>query len=119
GVGRGALCGAWSGREGTAAPDSGVAVIDSSSGRLLAGPLTLPTVAGREITGIANLPTALPLQLLCYTDGTFEQLTGTGLVPLLVVPPPPPGGAVALRALNSVTFGGLVLGGSAFPVLYE
>ena len=111
---------AWSGRPGSAALDTGVLMLDSATGQVLFGPLTMATVAGREITGISNLPTGLPQQLLSFSDGAFALIVGgASVVPLAVAPPPPNGGAVAMQGINGAAFGGLVLGGSPFPFLYE
>jgi hypothetical protein len=82
--------------------------------------LQLSNSRNREITGIVDLPTGVPCELVSYSDGTFETVLGGGVVvtALTVVPPPPPGGAVAMRLLNDGTLGGFVLGGAAMPFLY-
>jgi hypothetical protein len=111
---------AWSGRPGTSVNDTSIAMIDGVSGAFLYGPLQLSNAANREITGIVDLPTGVPCELVCYSDGTFAAVLGGGVIvtALTVVPPPPPGGAVAMRLLDDGVLGGLVLGGTALPFLY-
>jgi hypothetical protein len=111
---------AWSARPGTPVNDTAVAMIDGVSGAFLYGPLQLSNPANREITGIVDLPTGVPCELVSWSDGRFSTVLGGGIVvsTLSVVPQPPPGGAVAMRLLNDGVLGAFVLGGAAMPFLY-
>ena len=117
-----ALALAWTGRPGSAAATSGTAVLDLATGALWFGPDSFANPTGRETTGVVDLPTAVPRQLLAFDDGTFGLFAGLiapVVSPVATVPPVPPGGAVALRPAGPTSLQPLALGGAAFPFVYE
>jgi hypothetical protein len=113
---------AWSGQPGTTQADSGTALVDGITGALLAAPATFPNPSGRTTTGIVELPTAIPRQLLSFSDGSFAMFA-PAIAPtpqaISTSMPIPSGGAVALKAGGSAAARPLALGGAAFPFLYE
>jgi hypothetical protein len=111
---------AFTGRPGTAAPDSGTEMIDATSGATFYGPSTFPNPTGRTVTGVVDMPTGLPRQLLSFDDGTFGMIAlGLGLVAVPANPPPPNGGAAAMKPADRFGATGRVLGGAPFPFLYD
>lgn len=113
---------AWSGRPGTAQPDSGTALVDATTGALLSTPATFANPSGRRTTGIVELPTAVPRQLLSFDDGsfaTFAPSIAPTPQPLATSVAIPPGGAIALKSAGSLSAPPLALGGAAFPYLYS
>mgnify|MGYP002784868201 CR=1 FL=1 len=111
----------WTGRPGSGAIDSGVVLVDCDTGQAVLGPHTFPNPAGLTLNGAFDLPTGVPRQLLSFADGTFALFAG--LIgppqPVPTAPAIPPGGAVAMHQVAAYSFAPLVLGGSAFPFLYE
>lgn len=110
----------WTGRPGTANPISGIALVDSRTGAPYLGPFTFTSPANVELTGAIDLPTGVPRQLLSFADGSFWLFAGLIGPPTQLAPsvPIPQGGAVAMAPIT--TWGmPLVLGGAAFPHLYE
>ncbi len=113
---------AWTGRPGSAVVASGTAVVDFATGALWWGPDSFANPTGRETTGVVDLPTAVPRQLLCFDDGTFglfAGLIGPTVQPVPTTPPVPPGGAVALKPGAGFSLQPVALGGATFPFLYE
>ena len=111
----------WTGRPGTGAPDSGVVLVDSGTGQALLGPHSFPNPTGVTMTGAFDLPTGVPRQLLSFADGTFALFAGLIGPPQPVVTSPvvPAGGAVAMQQVGASGIAPLVLGGGAFPFLYD
>jgi hypothetical protein len=111
---------AWNGVAGTWANASGTATIDLATGTPLWGPFTFaPTAA--VITGVLDLPTALPRQLLAFADGSYARFTGMlsqPPVPVPTTPALPNGGAAALQPVAPTSIEGVAVGGVAFPYLY-
>jgi hypothetical protein len=113
---------AWTGRPGTAVPDSGTGIYDLGAGAFAIGPFSFPNPTGLEITGVVDLPTAVPRQVLSFADGSFAMfagLIGPGLQPIVAVPAIPPGGAAALHTGGMYSVEPIGLGGAAFPMLYS
>lgn len=113
---------AWTGRPGTAQPDSGTGLFDVGAGAFVFGPHAFPNPTGRVTTGVVDLPTGVPRQVLAFDDGAFALfagLLGPGLMPIATTPAIPPGGAVALHAASPYSVAPLGLGGAAHPFLYE
>lgn len=113
---------AWTGRPGTAQPLSGTGLYDVAAGAFVFGPDAFPNPTGRATTGVVDLPTAIPRQVLAFDDGTFALfagLIGPGLMPIATTPPVPPGGAVAMHSAGAFSFIPMGLGGAAHPFLYE
>ncbi len=106
-----------SGRTGPPASDPGYAELDLDAGQLQAGPVWFPNFVPRGITGLCDLPTAVPRQVLAHDDGTFSLFSlyfPGNPVPVLTTPVLPAGGAVAMKGNGPA----LVLGGLAHPFLY-
>ena len=77
---------------------------------------SLPGMRGRRITGLADLPTGAPRQVLSDDLGRihlFEFFSSLKTLP--VNPPLPSGGSIALRLTHGTTFTAYVLGGGAHP----
>ncbi|MBM4059630.1 MAG: hypothetical protein FJ265_00825 [Planctomycetes bacterium] len=111
---------AWTGRPGSAAPDSGTVLVDVATGTAHLGPNTFPNPGGLLLTGAIDLPTGVPRQLLSFADGTFVTFAGMIGPPVPVTPsqPIPAGGATAMHPLGAYGFTPVVLGGVSFPFLY-
>ena len=113
---------AWTGRPGTAQPDSGTGVYDFVGGAFTLGPFSFPNPTGRATTGVVDLPTAIPRQVLAFDDGTFALfagLLGTPPMPIATSLPIPAGGAVAMHAAGGYSIVPFVLGGAPYPFLYS
>jgi hypothetical protein len=113
---------AWTGRPGTAVVDSGTGVRDLAASAWWWGPDSFPNPTARETTGIVDLPTAVPRQLLAFDDGTFAlfaPLVAPAPTPVPTTPAVPPGGAVALKTGGPFSVAPLALGGAPFPFLYS
>lgn len=113
---------AWTGRPGTPSIDSGTALLDLATSTFVFGPDSFANPNGLEVTGVVDLPTAVPRQLLCFTDGSFALFAG--LIsptpqPVPTTPPIPAGGAVAMHPAGPYSVSPIALGGSAFPFLYS
>ncbi|MBL8899802.1 MAG: hypothetical protein JNM84_19380 [Planctomycetes bacterium] len=104
------------GREIASGTEPGFCWVDLQNGTITSGPFSFPGFAGNTITGIADLPTGAPREVL--SDELGNALLSTGFqdpTPIPGVPSRGPGSSVALRAENA--FEMLVLGGSARPYL--
>lgn len=111
----------WTGRAGTANPNSGVALVDFQTGQPYLGPFSFTAPANVEMTGAIDLPTGVPRQLLSFADGSFWLFAGV-IGPPTQIPtsvPIPAGGAVAMAPISAFGMWPLALGGAAFPHLYE
>jgi len=108
---------AWSGSSATA--QSGLAYADFLTGQPYYGPFGFGAVAS-AVTGVTDVPTGLPRQLLSFADGTIATFAGFlgPPAPILLVPQPPVGGAVAMKSPGP-SFSATGLGGAAFPFLYD
>jgi hypothetical protein len=112
---------AWSGSAGPPATDPGVGFVHLASGLFTMGPFTFPGFPHPGITGVLDLATAVPRQILSHTDGTVslhEMFLGRPPAAIPVQPPVPAGGAVAIRRTTPYGFMPTVLGGAAFPHLW-
>lgn len=112
---------AWSGSQGPPTSDAGVGIVDLLTGLFALGPDNFPNFAHPGITGVMDLPTALPRQLLSHTDGTVSLYTmflSSPPLTIAVTPPVPPGGCAAMKPMSPYGISPLVLGGSAFPFLW-
>ena len=116
----GAVVLAWTGRAGTPALDSGVAVYDYTQGTFWFGQSYFPNPNNREITGVLDLPTAIPRQLLAFDDGTMGLFVLGALAPQPVPSPMvlPPGATTALHPRGPYSAEGVVLGNAAHPYLF-
>ena len=112
---------AWTGRPGTAAIDSGVALVDTTTGAMLLGPHTFANPTGLELTSAFDLPTGVPRQLLSFADGTFALFAGLigPRQPVVTSPVIPAGGAVAMHQIGAYGFSPLAVGGAPYPYLYD
>lgn len=113
---------AWTGRAGTPVTSSGTGLYDIGAQQWIIGPHSFANPNALEITGVIDMVTAVPRQLLSFSDGSFAMiagLIGPGLQPVPTSPPIPAGGAVAMHAVTpySVAAGGL--GGSVHPFVYD
>lgn len=111
----------WSASSGPPANDAGVGIVDLTTGQFVLGPETFAGYPHPVITGVMDLPTALPRQILTHADGTVAvhvMLMGMLPTPLAIQPPVPAGGATALHPTQAYGFTPLVLGGVAFPHLW-
>jgi hypothetical protein len=114
-------CIAWSGSQGPPASDPGVGIVDLLTGQFALGPDTFPNFAHPGITGVMDMPTALPRQLMSHTDGTvslYTMFVSSPPVTLAVQPPVPAGGAAAMKPMAPYGVQPLVLGGTAYPFLW-
>jgi len=112
---------AWTGRPGTASVDSGVGVYDVTTSQFWFGAFSFPNPTGQEITGVMDLPTAIPRQLLTFDDGTMALYTGIGgpgMQPVPLSPPVPAGGTTAMHSRGPYSVEAVVLGNAAHPFLY-
>jgi hypothetical protein len=114
--------GAILGLSGTAsapAVDAGQAELDFASGQFQAPPTFFPGFTPLGITGLVDLPTAVPRQVFAHDDGSFSLFSAYiagNPTPLSSSPVLPPGGAAAMKTgPNGPT---LVLGGQALPMLH-
>ncbi len=113
---------AWSGDQGPPASPPGVGYVDFTTGQFSLGPETWPGFAHPGITGVLDLPTALPRQILSHSDGTVSLHTMLMMsvpVTLPIQPPVPAGGAVALKPQSPYSTSPILLGGAAFPHLWS
>ncbi|MCA8973077.1 MAG: hypothetical protein KDC98_00065 [Planctomycetes bacterium] len=109
------------GTSGSAAPlrDPAIADLDLDGGNWNWGPYTFAGFTPRGITGLIDLPTGVPRQLLAHDDGSLSVYTWAipgNPIPLLVAPVLPAGGIAAMKSHDS--FDGFVLGGAANPYFY-
>ena len=112
---------AWTGLPGTPTPDSGTGLYDLGQQQFVFGPDTFPNPNGRVTTGVIDLPTAVPRQLLSFGDGSFALFAGLlGQPPqtLTTAPPVPVSGAVAMHPSGTTSTTAVAIGGAAFPFLY-
>lgn len=112
---------AWTGRPGTPAIDSGVGVYDLTTSAFWFGPFTFANPNGLEITGVLDLPTAIPRQLLTFDDGTmalYVGIGGPGMQPLPFSPALPAGATTAMHSRGPYSVEAVVLGNAAYPNLY-
>jgi hypothetical protein len=110
---------AWTGRVGTATPDSGIEMVDVATGQTLVGAFTWPNPAGTEITAVVDLPTGAFRQLLGFADGTFALHVAGTVTPVVTTPVVPAGGVGAFGRVTVAGVNVLALGGAAFPFLYD
>ncbi len=100
----------------------GLGTVDVTTGQFSLGPATFPGYAHPDITGVIDMPTALPRQLLTHGDGTvamhvFFLSQVPSVIP--VQPAVPAGGAVAMKPSTPYAVEPFVLGGAAFPYLWS
>jgi hypothetical protein len=91
-------------------------LVDLTTGATIAGPYVYTGYQPRGLTGIADLPTGVPRELL--TDEGGNVSLSFGFMPptrLQILPQLPPGATRVLVMQNA--FDGVVLGGSAHPFL--
>lgn len=122
GQGLAALALAWTGRPGTSVLDSGVGIYSVDQGIFYFGPFSFGNPGQVEITGVLDMPTALPRQLLSFDDGSFALFSGfvtPPLQPLPINPALPSGAATALHARGPYSFDGVAMGNAAYPFLYS
>lgn len=113
---------AWTGRPGTAAPDSGTGMFEYGSGQFWFGPDTFPNPSGAEITGVVDLPTGVPRQFLSFDSGAFALfagLIGPVATPVPTTPAIPVGGAAAMHPAGPYSFSPWAVGGAPYPYLYQ
>jgi hypothetical protein len=104
------------GRESASGTEPGFCWVDLQNGTITSGPFVFPSFAGNTITGLADLPTGAPREVLSDELGNLTLSTGfQDPTPIPGVPSRGIGTSVALRAENA--FEMLVLGGSARPYL--
>lgn len=109
------------GLSGTAAPahDPAVGNVDLDAGTWIWGPTTFVGFQPLGITGLIDLPTAVPRHVLSHDDGSISlydwALGGNPLI-ASVTPALPVGGIAAMKAHEALI--GLVLGGAPNPILY-
>lgn len=116
-----AIAVAWTGRPGTAVVDSGTGVFDVANGSFALGPDSFPNPNGLETTGLVDLPTAIPRQLLSFADGSFALFApfiAPALQPVTTSVGIPPGGAAAMHTEGPYSVQPLALGGAPLPFLY-
>ena len=95
-----------------------VTTVELNTGQVIHPTTGVTGVGFPVVTGVFDMPTAVPRQLLTREDGTvvlYMPFTGIDPAPLQISPPLPPGGAVAMR--GTLEFRPIVLGGSAHPFL--
>ncbi len=81
-------------------------------------PVTVPGLANRRITGIADLPTGAIRHVLTDDRGDIHLFEFLSSVRTLTLNPPlPPGATNAMRIESSTSIDAVVLGDSASPVL--
>lgn len=106
------------GSAGPPARDPALGDFDCENGGFQGGQQALVGFTPLGITGLIDLPTAVPRQLLAHDDGSFSlystMLPGNPL-PVGSTPVLPPGGAAAMKTHDRVL--GLVLGSSSSPYL--
>ena len=109
---------AWVAVSGSNAPvlDPQARIVDLRTGATVNGPFVYTGYQVRGLTGIADLPTGAPRELVTDEGGNVSSSFGFGTpTPLQFLPQLPPG---ATRALVMRTaFDGVVLGGAAHPFL--
>jgi hypothetical protein len=113
---------AWSGAAGPPPTDPGLGIVEVTSGAFALGPVSFAGWTHQRITGVIDLPTALPRQLLSLDDGSVAMhvfFLGQLPVTIPVQPAVPAGGAVAMKPLSPYGVEPLVLGGAAFPYLWR
>jgi hypothetical protein len=111
---------AWSGDPGPPATAPGVGYVEATTGQWTLGPETWPGFTPAGITGVVDLPTALPRVILSHDDGSVSMhtlLTASAPITVPLLPTLPAGGAVAMQPLQYSTQP-VVLGGVAFPYLW-
>ncbi len=101
----------------------GAGILSLSMSSFFFGPAIFTSYPHPWITGSTTLPFPQPRLVLSHADGTmaYEQLTyGGGAQPVViqVQPAPPAGSANAMKPAPSLGVRPLVLGGSAFPMLW-
>jgi hypothetical protein len=97
-----------------AAPTIGF--VDPRLGSVLVPPIALPALAGRRITGVHDLPTGAPRQVLTDDRGGIHLLEfGTTLSTLPVAPTLPPGATVDLLLESGTSLDAVVLGDRRHP----
>lgn len=115
---------AWSAivtTDGTAGPpprDPGIAEVELDGGQSTTGPVPFPAFTPLVITGLLDLPTAVPRHVLAHDDGTFSlylPLTTGNPLPVASSPVLPAGGVVAMKTHDRLI--GLVLGSVSSPYL--
>jgi hypothetical protein len=112
---------AWTGRPGTSALDSGVGVYSLDQGQYWFGPFAFGNPGNLEVTGVVDMPTAVPRQLLSFDDGSFAMFSGFITPPLtpLMIGPAVSGAAAALHPRDPWATDGIALGDAAYPFLYS
>jgi hypothetical protein len=102
-------------QSGAAGADPSLRVVDLSNGSTTSGPYVYTGYTPLGITGLFDLPTGVPRQVVSHDDGTvalsvaFSNPTPIPLTPVL------PAGAT--RALRGIGLEGIALGGQAHPYL--
>jgi hypothetical protein len=100
----------------------GAGILDLTSGGFFFGATSFVNYAHPDITGAMELPFPQPRVVLSHADGavTVHQMTyGGGAQPtaLPIQPTPPPGSAAAMKP-GGAPWRPVVLGSSAFPMLW-
>jgi hypothetical protein len=113
----------WSAGTGTTPTNPGAGIAALPGGNYFFGPASFTNWQHPVITGATTLPFPQPRLVLSHADGTiaYEQLTyGGGGQPVVipVQPTPPAGSANAMKSAPTLGIRPLVLGGSAFPMLW-
>jgi len=112
----------WStivGTSGTTSTPANLANVALDDGTLSWGPIAFPGFTPSGITGLFDLPTAVPRQLLAHDDGSLSLYSwGTGGNPsaITTLPTLPTAGIAAMKSNDQYL--GVLLGGSTNPYLY-
>ncbi len=122
GQGLATLALAWTGRPGTSVLDSGVGIYNVPQSIFYFGPFSFGNPGNVEITGVMDMVTAVPRQVLSFDDGSFAVFSGfttPALQSVPVIPALPSGAATAFHARGPYSFDGVAIGNAAYPFLYS
>ncbi|MBK8976246.1 MAG: hypothetical protein IPM29_09980 [Planctomycetes bacterium] len=111
---------AWVAQASPGATAPAVTFVDPRLGTVLVPPIALPGLAGRRLTGIADLPTGAPREALVDDRGDVHLLEfGATLTTLAVTPPLSPGATAALRIDSGTSLDAIVLGDARQPFVHR